>query len=472
MRAEVPCFHSGSVAACQLLWIGAVMKRVVPAFWIFMLAGVLLAQDTPPPDDADQMPAAAQKSTLEERFAGRSGTARTNVTLDLVGTHDSRAIFDGPDLSDTVYLVAPAFYLFKGYSPRTEFRAAYQPELQLYQHDSNLNSVSHLMRAHFSHRFTPRFSFDIADAFVATDDPSRHLGNSFLLLPPTSYRENSVNIGFDHTWSPKTSWGIRFDNTITKYGLPPEFRQLFVDQMGNSITGSLTRRLTEHQRLTGTYSYLALRVLDPQDLPSPVEDYPRAHYLTASYNNQLGPGFSFGLTGGAIRSAEFSYVAGAEVEALLTERLWLDASYTRSISFFGSGGFAPTPGYPGTGLDTGSLSNSYQMVTMGLQGNLSPRASFELRGTWATNNSRITGRRANSLGGHLRLDYQLGEHLLAFALAEVYSQTQNEIAGIPTSRSRFGVGLQYAFGRRRLMDGGGPAAALPAGTGGPRLALP
>jgi hypothetical protein len=442
------------------------MKSLLPAFWLVIFAGLLCAQDTTPPADAAHEP-----EDTKSESGGTNETSRTNVTLDVVATHDTRNLLDQPDLSDMVYLVAPSFYLFKPWSPRTAFRATYQPELELFQHNGDLSSVNHLMRAHFSHQFTPRFSLNVADAFVATDDPSRHLGNSFLLLPPTSFRENSFDIGLDHILTPKTSWGVRFDNTITKYGLPPEFRQLFLDQMGNSITGSLSRKLTRHQRLMGTYSYMSLRVLDAEGQPSPVGDYPRAHYLTASYSNQLSPGFTFGFTGGAIHAAEFSYVAGANIEALLTERLWFDASYTRSISFFGGAGPTPPPGYAGTGVDTGSLSNIYQMVTLGLQGNLSPRAAFEIRSTWATSESHLAGRRAHSLGGRIRLDYQLGEHLLAFALAEIYSQTQNEVAGIPTSRTRVGAGLQFTFARPHMMNRD-PSAAPPAGTTGPRLMLP
>lgn len=395
-----------------------------------------------------------------------------NSTLDLSAGYDRKSVVGGPRVSDPTWFATPSFYLLTRLTPNTDFRTAYQPELSIYTGDSDSRFLSHTARLGFSHRFNPRLSFELSDAFLMTRDPARHLGNSFLLLPETRYRENSVYAGFDYDVSPLWKWSIRADNTTVKYNLPREYRSGFLDQTGLAYTTSLAHQLGPHKKITGTYSTLSVRLLDSDQVTPDTGAYPRAHYLTATYTNDVSPGFTYGINGGVIRASDLSYVIGGQIQTLVTNRMWLDASYNRSLSFYGSPVLGPGAGYSDTSLATGNLNNVYQMASVALRGPLTTRLHYELRVTAAMNNARsASAGRSRSITGRVRFNYALAERVTAYALADLYAQNLNRFEGIPTSRGRVLGGLEFSLSKP-APRAHGPSAAPPPAIIRPGLPLP
>jgi hypothetical protein len=400
--------------------------------------------------------------------------AQDTKTVDLEGSlnlsagTDSRSVVGSGNFTDGLYLFSPSLLAVRKFSPRTQFSAMYAPEFELFGENRELNAWNHSARLGATLKFSPRFSFDMGDSFLSTIDPSRQLANSFLLLPPSRYQENALYVLGDYSLSPRTMLSFRFDNTVIRYGLAAEYRKNFQDQMGNAWTATLAWKLKPREKITASYTLLHLTVLDSPGLPSSAgSGIPAAtHYFTVGYLNTMRPDLTFGVTAGLISAADFSYALSGQIQKRVGT-VWLDAEYSRTISFFGSQAFG-APGSPQLG---GGLlaSNRYELVSIGASGDLGRRVGLVLRVTWSRTGSELDGLTSRSLFGTLRFNYRINEHMTLYTAADLYSQDLNEFPGTPTSRHRFYGGLELSLSRRHLASGAHTQAlpaAVPTPTGG------
>jgi hypothetical protein len=370
--------------------------------------------------------------------------------LSLSAGRDNRFLAGESVWDDTVFLLlGPTTSIVKA-SQRTEFSLSYQPEFELFQENSNLNAWNHTAGFRLSSKITPRLRLDMGDSFLTTRDPSRRLGNSSLVLPRSLFQENAFYTGLDYELSPKTTLGFRFDNTVTLFNSPDAVRTGFFDQMGYAGTVTLSRRLTSQQKLTGTYSYLTLRLLNRENdptLPAISGVSAPTHYLTLGYDVTLNRNLLLRLAGGTIHANGFSYMASAEIEKRLGP-IWIDAGYHRTISFFGglgSPGLGPSPELQfSDGLLVGNI---YQMASFGVRGNLTNRLGLDLHVRGSKTSSGQPGSAIKSLIGSVRMDYKLSDRMVLFSTAEVYGQKSTEQIGVPLSRSRFFGGLEIIVSR-------------------------
>ncbi len=358
---------------------------------------------------------------------------------------ESQTIVGQGNLEDTVYLVSPSLFGLRKFTPRTQISLYYQPEFEFFGSHRELNSWNHSARFYLEKKITPRLSYDLGDSFLTTRDPSRQLGNSFLLLPRTRYRENSFYANFTYSLDPATQWSFRFDHTVTLFGLPSEFRRGYLDQMGYAWSTSLAHRFTPNRRLTVRYAFLRLNVLDAQNLPLDLASGgSNTHFLTAGYSHTFNPDFMFTVTTGIIRATDLSYTLSGVVERRLGP-LWLDAGYSRSIAFYGSPALQAAPALDPRFANGLLASNLYQMGSAGIRARPSRRLELELRATGARNSARLTEFDSHSFLGHGRLAYRLSQRLVLFTTAEIYTQTLNELPGIPSRRTRFFGGLEVGL---------------------------
>lgn len=361
---------------------------------------------------------------------------------------DSKFLSGFEERDDTVFMILPPTFSFIKLVPRGEFSLSYQPEFELFAENRDLNAWNHLGGVHFTYRIAPRLKLMAGDVFLATEDPTRWLADSFFLLPRTTYRENALFFNLDYELTPLTTLTFRFDNTITTTSLPGGGRVGLFDQVGNSFTAGVARRLTPRQRLRATYSFLKFTPLDKEDelLRTIASLTGPTHNVSLAYTFDYNPGLSFRIASGIVRAGAISYLIATEVEKRIG-LLRLTASYNRYLSFFR--GPRPRLALPGEGqFASGLLPNTlFQALRVTLRGQLTSRIGIEFRALGSRNSSELTERDIESLLGRLRLDYRLSDRLVAFANFEFYGQNLNELVTIPMARKRFFGGIEIVISR-------------------------
>src|SRR5262249_34705686 len=160
-------------------------------------------------------------------------------------------------------------------------------------------------------------SLQFGDAFVSTEDPMRRLPENLFLLPRGRYQQNSAFVALGHRLSQQTSIGLRFDNSTITATQPFKF-----DQVGNDWTVTVYRLLGRRHKLTPSYSYMRFHPLHRRE---PVSD-PRfatalegsffasgvVHRAGVDYVFTVRPDLILQFSGGAVRSHQTGYTAGAQ----------------------------------------------------------------------------------------------------------------------------------------------------------------
>ena len=376
-------------------------------------------------------------------------TGSTSVTAGA----DEKSIVGERRTVQQFLLIAPAAATIQKQSARSRFDLRYWPEFELFGSDLHLDSWNHRGRLLFSHKLTRRWRFDLGDSFLSTRDPSRSLGNTYLLLPRDRYRENSAYASVDFDISPRTTWSFRFDQTVVRYGLPDDLRRNFFDQNGSAWTTSIARQMTPRGRMTATYSFLraSLRSIESDTgvnlagVAAPIQSVNFGYILER-------PGFGLGGSAGVLFSNGFSYLMSAHAVKQLGGA-WVDAGYSRSLSFYSA--FAPEPVVTGVVEEPFAggllLGNIFQSVTVGVRGQ-HKRFGLQLRGTASWNASRASQLDSRSFVGLGRVTYRLTDRLVLLAAAEVYRQNLNELVGIPFARRRVFGGIEFDIARRHAAD--------------------
>jgi hypothetical protein len=389
-------------------------------------------------------------------------------SLNLSAGTESRSMEGSPNFSDTFYLFSPSLLAMSNHSSRTRLSASYTPEFEMFGEHRELNSWNHSASLGVSRNFSPRFSLSMGDSFLSTTDPSRQLANSFLLLPPSRYQENAFYVRTDHNLRPRTMLSFDFSNSVIRYGLAAEFRKGFLDQMGNAWTTTVSRKLTEGEKISVSYTLLKLTILDSPGLSANAGSVATSltHYFTVGYLNSGRPDLTVGVTAGLIRTADFSYALSGQIRKQMGA-MWFDAEYNRTLSFFGGQSFGSPVSSPlGSGL---LASNRYEMVTLGMSGDMGKRVGLNLRVTGSRTGSGPAALTSRSLIGSLSLDYRITGHITLYSVAEFYHQNLNRFPGAPTSRHRFYIGIKLNLRERRTAPGAvyqASSASLPIQTSG------
>src|SRR5262249_26449872 len=159
------------------------------------------------------------------------------------------------------------------------------------------------------------------------------------------------------------------------------------------------------------------------------------------------------FSGGAVRSHQTGYTAGAQVEKRLSGTVWATASYQRYLAFLGGLpllGSTPV-GAPrfANGLLPGFL---YQVGSAGVRGQVTQRFGLDVHGMATRNSSSGSGRPAKILLGRVRLDYKLTDRLIPFVSFDLFHQNVNSFLNFPLSRRRFFGGLDVVLYNPREAD--------------------
>jgi hypothetical protein len=165
---------------------------------------------------------------------------------------------DGQLSLQTSLLIKPFRPQIAKDTARTTFRLSYTPEFELVRDgDGNVSYWNHAADFGYGHMASPRTRFTIGHSFTRTSDPLRSFQDSLFVLSRSNFRQNSTVVAARYDISRRTSFGARFDNTITNVSSAADHLQgTYLNGYGVGGTASLTRHLTLRQKVTGSYAIL------------------------------------------------------------------------------------------------------------------------------------------------------------------------------------------------------------------------
>jgi hypothetical protein len=335
-------------------------------------------------------------------------------------------IFTGDrKLTDTVLVVRPAQLSFIRKTPRADFTVAYQPELELFDNNRELNTVNQTGTLSFRYKITERLNFTVTDEALATHDPTRTIAGSLILLPRRTFKQNMAHAAVNFAMTSRNTVSFSFDNVaasspLSSSAFPSSGR------VRSAGTVAVARTFQRKQILTGTYSLLNIE----------------AQFFGVAYEGELARDFVLHLSTGLLKDAGSNYLMSAHVEKRLGA-IWVNGGYHRFLSVFGTS----IPGGVNIGNDlvlpaTVNRTNTYQVFTTGVSGKLNRRAGIELRAAVTRNNSGTADRDINNATGRFKLTYSLMERLNVYTDLQFYSQTFNVFVGTPIDRQRVVAGIQ------------------------------
>jgi len=325
---------------------------------------------------------------------------------------------------------------------RTMFSVDYMAEFDIFARDETLNAWNHKANLHFRRQIDSRLSFDAADSFISTMDPTRTLTNSLLLLPRGRYRENALYARLAYRLDHRTSLSVRFDNAVTTMTLPGALAGR-LDRVGFAGTATVDHTITRRHSLSGSYTYLYVHPLQSAVSATGTG----VQNVNLGYIYAVNSGLTVRMAGGITRAAQSSFTGVAAVDKKVGG-LWLSAGYQRYLALYG--GLAPIGAPAGPDAFTAGLAPNavYQVASFRAWGRLTKRFGLEGGVQRALNGVTPDNRGIKSVIGQLRLDCKVSDRVTVFTSAEFYGQNISEFSTVPLSRRRYFGGLEIALSRR------------------------
>jgi hypothetical protein len=346
--------------------------------------------------------------------------------VDLTIGRESGILAAGQTLTDSILVLRPSQLSFTSKSPRTYFNLGYQPELELFDDNHHLNALNHAGILSFRFRLTSRLTFTATDEAMVTEDPSRSIAGSLMLLPRSGFKQNMAHAALDFASSSRNTVSFSFDNVAAS----APFNATAVSDTGDvrsAATVSFSRTFVRKQILTGTYSVLNAR----------------AQFIGTAYEAELSPDLTLHLSAGLLKDSGKNYLVSAHLDKRVGG-LWLNGGYHRFFSIFGT---SVPGGIPiGNDLllpDSVSRSNTYHVYTAGVSGKPSTRTLIEVRAAATRNNTGTPDHDINNTLGRFKISYGLTDRLRVYTDLQLYNQTFNVYVGDPINRSRYVAGMLF-----------------------------
>jgi len=152
---------------------------------------------------------------------------------------------------------------------------------------------------------------------------------------------------------------------------------------------------------------------------------------------------------GALRTNTTSYTVEAHFERRMGP-VRIRGDYGRQFAVYSIFGTSTNPSALVPGVATGLLPSAVvDTGVMEIAGHIGTRFGFDLRGTYANNNSTLIPQAIRSWIAQGRLDYRLTGGLSAFIGADLFRQNLTFPLGIPIDRNRYLGGIEFAISRPR-----------------------
>jgi hypothetical protein len=345
-------------------------------------------------------------------------------------------------LGDNILLLTLPRVAYQNDSQRHELTATYMPEFEMFQTNHDQNTWNHSATAEFTYFLSRTMEFSISDGYRSTKDVARTLRNVYLLLPRTQYRENAIRGAFVIHTSPVMNFGVRFDNTVTKFGQTDQFQARILDSVSNGFSFIATRMLQRNQRLRATYSRYTISPINKQATNDDAVDAPRSFQrpvqsMTMEYRVMVNPSLTLNFSGGlSMIDTGKNYVFRSSATRRLGSYYWLTAGFSRALSFMDS---APT-------LANGVTSAGYyNALLFRFKAQPTQRIGLEVDMSASSDASGRLAASSKALLGRARFDYRWNDRTVTFANLETYQQNKNDYVRTPLARNRFMVGIEYSL---------------------------
>jgi hypothetical protein len=339
-------------------------------------------------------------------------------------------------LSDNIMMLTLPRLAYQNDSQRHEFSATYMPEFEMFQVNRDLNTWNHSATAQFTYFLNRTMAFSISDGYRSSKDAARTLQNVFLLLPRSQYRENAIRAAFVIHTSSVMNFGVRYDNTVSKFGQTDQFQARLLDNTTNGLSVIATRMLERNMRLRVTYSRFSISPMNKQKTNDDAVDAPRSfekpvQSVTTEYRWIVNPNLTLNFSGGlSMLDTGMNYSFRSSATRRLGTYYWLTGGFSRSLSFISNG--LSAAGYFNVFM---FRFRAQPTRKIGLE--LGASASRDAAGRLATPSTALLGR--------ARFDYRWTDRMVTFANLETYQQNRNDYVRSALSRNRFLVGIEYSF---------------------------
>ena len=362
--------------------------------------------------------------------------------LGLSAGYNDRFLAGNQRFSDSISVLTAPTAAFMRTTHRTRASIRYQPEFEFFTNNPDFNSINHSALFRLEHQVSARVTLEAGDYFFSTQDPSRGVGNSLLLLPRGRYNQNAAYAGVDYRWSAATKLAFRFDSAFTTATLPaPVTGRL--DLVSNSGTVEMERKIGAFHTLTATYSFLRATPLRPEVAGSPVN----VNLGTVAYAYQISPTLTARLSGGYVDSGQAGLVGSAVLEKRV-RALWLAFGLQRYVAFFG--GAIPGRFVPGgmTVFAEGLTPNiTYQVASFRVLGQITRRLGTESVVQYGVNGVNRQAVSVRSTVAQTRIDYRLTDRLIVFGRTDYYNQRVTDFWPIPGRQLRALGGIEIVLAR-------------------------
>jgi len=363
--------------------------------------------------------------------------------LGLSSGWDQNFVSGGQPLNDTeALLTGPTFAWMKS-TNTTDFSLDYQPEFELFAHNSNLDAWNHQSRMRLVHRLNGRTTIDVGNYFISTDDPTRVLGNSLLLLPLARFEQNSFYAALNYRVDHHTKLIFRAENTVTNSnGITGPYAGR-LNELGTAGTVSVEHKFNSSHELDGSYSFLHV---DP--LSSAISGgATNVNLFNAAYTYTIHPDLLLHLSAGSVVGTQSAMLGSAAIEKRV-KGVWFAGGYQRYVAFFG--GYAPLESMPvgAAGFSQGLVaSNVYQVATARAWGQITKRVGVEAGAQGGLTGINLLGQNIRGAIYHARVDYRFNDRVVWFARAEYYDQNVAEFIPFANTRRRYTSGIEIALTR-------------------------
>jgi hypothetical protein len=365
------------------------------------------------------------------------------------------------DDSEIAYLVRPSFLFVHKPNARGGVVAAYEPELETLQDDENGEErISHSAGLVFERRMTRRTDLTAGASYIDTIDPSRHLGGEGFVLVPGRFEQERVYFGASHLWPRATRLHFYSEYSSAMSDSAVDGTPFDVSDLTGTL--ALEQGIGRRSDVTVSYSYTETDLETPDsDAPAALRFSGPVDAVRLGFGHRLDRGYSFHLTGGALRQQEengldsggggedsISWIGAAEL-ARVTDVLDMRLRYDRSLFAFGYGD-SELPGGIQDPLTAGTVLRDTVSDTLSFHLEITPQTRVRLeQSVWLSRQTVVEGDDIESFVtgtlAEVLLTGQNVHRLILFSRLDYFDRSGSDLLGEALSRTRFSLGFRVGL---------------------------
>lgn len=252
--------------------------------------------------------------------------------------YDTGIVTTSGSIEDYVLILVPFAVAYANPTPRGSFEFIYEPEVEIYQTETELNAWNQAAGLAYSYQLSRTLDVNTGGTFLYTHDRSRQ-SSSLSLAPRSLYIEGRAYLNFDYRFSRATRLRFGADNWLNRSEVPETTSASGeIDEWRNSFSVSMLRSIGSSQEISLAFTYFDANILNRADIPDPLfEDFGAQQTLDAGYSINWNSGWRISTSGGVIRlpsaisGDEYTYSFSGQI-GKAWRAISVGGSYLRSLS--------------------------------------------------------------------------------------------------------------------------------------------